>query len=1035
MKTRAPILAGLLSLAAQTGRADPTWPAATDQMEEIVYQLQGLQGSLFNDIITPCNNEAAGPGRVTASEWLRVGFHDMAPHNRFFGTGGLDGSLQFELNNGENTGPGHATTLQFYANYLSSRSSLADLIAAGVYASVRSCGGPVIPLRLGRVDAQGAGAFGVPQPQNSAGSFRTQFDRMGFTQTEMIQLVACGHTLGSVHSTEFPQIVPASVGQIAFDTSRANFDNNVASEYVAGNSQNPLAGGAAVAVDRHSDFKVFNSDRNVTIRTMTDPAVFRETCRTMLQKMVDTVPDGVTLTEPITPYAVKPVDMQLTLNTGGTSFLLTGRIRVRTTALPASSIKNVVLTWKDRNGGNSCGSSATCSTTATLQGVATGFDDTFGFFPISLTIPAASGISSFTLVVNLNDGSSQTYDNNGNAYPMSDAVVLQKPQSCLLQGSGALTVSALVRNDITDVPNLAVSYLTPRGTTDNNPVPKLNEATVAMTKGNCVGQYTFYSASFTIPGGLSYNARVSVSAGAYTDDFNKASDLSGTCGTFTGGAACGGVTSVPSVSTTSAPVSSSTSVPASTTSSAAPTGPAIKPTVGGYVRVNCHTEGTGARALGDAQFAYDDMTLESCMTNCTGFDYWATEYGRECYCGNTLHSSSVEAPDSECNMACGGDPSEFCGAGNRLELYSTTATRTTTSTPAPTGTLAVKPTVGAYVFVGCQTEATTGRALSGKGYADDAMTLETCATYCEGFTYFGTEYGRECYCGNTLNTGSTAAPAADCSMLCGGNPFEYCGAGNRLELYRLANAPTVEPTSSTPPPQPPPPRPHRHHLAHPTVSPFTFAGCFTEAAPGSRALDAKTYASGDAMTLESCATFCAGFKYFATEYSAECYCGNTLHASSTEATDVGECGMPCSGNALQYCGGPNRLELYVNEDVVVGSNPGGGNGEGGGAAQPAQPATVEGGWEWYKCMTEADGARALAGKGYADDEVTLEACAVFCEEFEYFGAEYGRECYCGNGFSEGSVEAPEAECSMPCAGDAGALCGNGNRLSVYVKAA
>lgn len=303
---------------------------------------------------------------------------DMAPHNRFFGTGGLDGSLQFELNNGENTGPGHATTLQFYANYLSSRSSLADLIAAGVYASVRSCGGPVVPLRLGRVDAQGAGAFGVPQPQNSAGSFRTQFDRMGFTQTEMIQLVACGHTLGSVHSTEFPQIVPASVGQIAFDTSRANFDNNVASEYVAGNPQNPLAGGAAVAVDRHSDFKVFNSDRNVTIRTMTDPAVFRETCRTMLQKMVDTVPDGVTLTEPITPYAVKPVDMQLTLNTGGTTFLLTGRIRVRTTALPASSIKNVVLTWKDRNGGNSCGSSTTCSTTATLQGVATGFDDTFG---------------------------------------------------------------------------------------------------------------------------------------------------------------------------------------------------------------------------------------------------------------------------------------------------------------------------------------------------------------------------------------------------------------------------------------------------------------------------------------------------------------------------------------------------------------------------------------------------------------------------------------------------------------------------------
>src|SRR3712207_3315113 len=82
---------------------------------------------------------------------------DMSTANRFFGTGGLDASLQFELKSSENTGPGHETTLKFYANYLSSRSSMADLIAAGVYASVRACGGPIIPLRLGRRDAVEAG--------------------------------------------------------------------------------------------------------------------------------------------------------------------------------------------------------------------------------------------------------------------------------------------------------------------------------------------------------------------------------------------------------------------------------------------------------------------------------------------------------------------------------------------------------------------------------------------------------------------------------------------------------------------------------------------------------------------------------------------------------------------------------------------------------------------------------------------------------------------------------------------------------------
>ena len=302
-----------------------------------------------------------------------------------------------------------------------------------------------------------------------------------------------------------------------------------------------------------------------------------------------------------------------------------------------------------------------------------------------------------------------------------------------------------VRNDAVDLPvNLDVSYLTPRNTPDGNPVPALNGATIPMEKGTCVGQYTWYTASYTIAGGLSYNARISVSAGssatAYTDDFNKASDLGGTCAEMFAGPSCAAVTvsSVAPSTTTSATVS--TSVAATTTSAA----PAVKPTVGGYVFVGCRTEGTGVRALGGAAFAYDEMTLESCMTNCTGFDYWATEYGRECYCGNSVAASSAEAPAEDCSMVCGGDPTEFCGNGNRIELYSTTATRSTSATPTPTGTLAVRPTVGAYTFVGCQTEATTGRALSDKTYADDAMTLDSCATFCSGYTYFATEYSREC---------------------------------------------------------------------------------------------------------------------------------------------------------------------------------------------------------------------------------------------------------------------------------------------------
>lgn len=51
--------------------------------------------------------------------------------------------------------------------------------------------------------------------------------------------------------------------------------------------------------------------------------------------------------------------------------------------------------------------------------------------------------------------------------------------------------------------------------------------------------------------------------------------------------------------------------------------------------------------------------------------------------------------------------------------------------------------INAYDYAGCFTEATEGRALTGKVTYDDSMTNERCAATCQGFTWFGTEYGRE----------------------------------------------------------------------------------------------------------------------------------------------------------------------------------------------------------------------------------------------------------------------------------------------------
>jgi hypothetical protein len=95
-------------------------------------------------------------------------------------------------------------------------------------------GGPKIDFRGGRVDATEAGPAGVPEPQDTLQSHTAAFARMGFTPTEMIQLVACGHSLGGVQNAAFPTIVPGSTatsdnpdGQAAFDSSVTTYDNRM----------------------------------------------------------------------------------------------------------------------------------------------------------------------------------------------------------------------------------------------------------------------------------------------------------------------------------------------------------------------------------------------------------------------------------------------------------------------------------------------------------------------------------------------------------------------------------------------------------------------------------------------------------------------------------------------------------------------------------------------------------------------------------------------------------------------------------------
>lgn len=101
-------------------------------------------------------------------------------------------------------------------------------------------------------------------------------------------------------------------------------------------------------------------------------------------------------------------------------------------------------------------------------------------------------------------------------------------------------------------------------------------------------------------------------------------------------------------------------------------------------------------------------------------------------------------------------------------------------------------TVGAEVngwkYLGCANEPTNARALDGASMIDGNLTNGVCQAWCskKGFTMAGTEYASQCYCGNSLATGSSLG--AKCkSIKCAGSDAEYCGGPDRLSVYQKSS--------------------------------------------------------------------------------------------------------------------------------------------------------------------------------------------------------------------------------------------------------
>ncbi|KAF6805573.1 copper radical oxidase [Colletotrichum plurivorum] len=278
-----------------------------------------------------------------------------------------------------------------------------------------------------------------------------------------------------------------------------------------------------------------------------------------------------------------------------------------------------------------------------------------------------------------------------------------------------------------------------------------------------------------------------------------------------------------------------------------------------------------------------------------------------------------------------------------------------------------------------------GRALKGKTTSSDSeMTADFCASFCREFKYFGTEFSRECFCGNEIALNTPPVDATDCSMTCTGQADQSCGAADRLNIYQNSDyqAPSIA-----------------------TVSGRTYRGCLTEP-HGGRAMSDKS-TTQDNMTPEQCSSFCTGYNFAGLEYGSECWCSNII-VDGIWADDF-KCSKLCSGDSKYFCGDGDQLTVY-----------------GPALAQAVVPQA-----QHQYCVKDDQVHRVLEASRTASEDMTAQKCSDFCVDYTFFGVEFGKECYCGDVLPGGTQQVDNSECATPCFGDGKFTCGAPGRMNLY----
>ena len=249
---------------------------------------------------------------------------------------------------------------------------------------------------------------------------------------------------------------------------------------------------------------------------------------------------------------------------------------------------------------------------------------------------------------------------------------------------------------------------------------------------------------------------------------------------------------VSSMSAASSASGSASSVAASSVASAGPSGygaASASSAAAGYSSVPSSSPASAAASY-DSGSAYAEAPSSAIAATGSGSNAAGVA------ATSTSGSSGWVSPVSETQ----GSPCGIATVETTVTVLSTitvtpsgaAATTTASSSNTTTSSTAVE---SGWSSAGCHSDVYSNRVLQGIMFANLGqrnVTTTGCVSYCDshGFTVAGTEYGGQCFCGNSLGEGSQPLDDSSCSMPCEGDGSQICGGSLALSVYEKAAAST-----------------------------------------------------------------------------------------------------------------------------------------------------------------------------------------------------------------------------------------------------